>query len=175
MEPQDSAAIVREVFDAFNDHDLDRVGAMVSENFELVDFAADAQVFRGPQGFSQWHQIFLTAIPDATVELTNVVAATEEEGWVFTEFIGRGTHRGPLVGPSGTIPPTGRRVELPIGELLRVENDKVALIHAYYDGATLMRQLGVFPPRPEVLARILIYQAKKLRSRVRERRSPASS
>jgi hypothetical protein len=28
----------------------------------------------------------------------------------------------------------------------------------------------VFPPRPEVIARILIYQAKKLRSKVRERR-----
>jgi hypothetical protein len=33
-----------------------------------------------------------------------------------------------------------------------------------------LRQLGVFPPRPEMVARILIYQAKKLRSRVRERR-----
>ncbi len=77
---------------------------------------------------------------------------------------------GPLVGPSGTIPPTGRRIELPVGELLRVEDGKITLVHAYYDGATLMRQLGVFPPRPEVLGRILIYQAKKLRSRVRERR-----
>ena len=169
MEPQDSAAVVRNVFDAFNDHDLDRIATMVSEDFELVDFAADGQAFRGPEGFSQWHQIFLTAVPDATVELTNVVEAGEE-GWVFAEFVGRGTHRGPLVGPSGTIPPTGRKLELPIGELLRVENGKVALIHAYYDGAAIMRQLGVFPPRPEVLARILIYQAKRLRSRVRERR-----
>jgi steroid delta-isomerase-like uncharacterized protein len=169
VEPQDSAAVVRNVFDAFNDHDLDRIATMVSEDFELVDFAADGQAFRGPEGFSQWHQIFLTAVPDATVELTNAVGAGEE-GWVFAEFVGRGTHTGPLVGPSGTIPPTGRRLELPIGELLRVENGRVALIHAYYDGATIMRQLGVFPPRPEVLARILIYQAKKLRSRVRERR-----
>ncbi len=168
METQDNAAIVRGVYNAFNDHDLDRAGAMVSEDFELVDFAAEGQVFRGPEGFRQWLQIFLTAAPDAKVEVTNVVAAAE--GWVFTEHTGRGTHTGPLVGPSGTIPPTGRRVELPIGELVRVENGKITLIHAYYDGATLMRQLGVFPPRPEVLARIVIYQANKLRSRMRERR-----
>ncbi len=174
MEPQDNAAIVRDLYDTFNDHDLDRMAAMVSEDFELVDFAADGQVFRGPQGFRQWLQIFLTAFPDARVEVPKVVGAGEG-GWVFSEQIGRGTHTGPLVGPSGTIPPTGRRAELPIGQLLRVENAKVALIHAYYDGATLMRQLGVFPPRPEVLARILIYQAKKLRSKVRERRSPGSS
>jgi steroid delta-isomerase-like uncharacterized protein len=137
----------------------------VSEDFELVDFAADAQTFRGPEGLREWLQIFLTAAPDAKVEVTNVVTAGE--GWVFTEHTGRGTHTGPLVGPSGTIPPTGRRIELPIGELVRVENGKITLIHAYYDGATLMRQLGVFPPQPEVLARILIYQAKKLRSRGR--------
>lgn len=168
MDTQDNAAIVRDLFDAFNDHDLDRAAALVSEDFELMDFAADGQVFRGPQGLRQWLQIFLTALPDAKVELTNVVAAGE--GWVFTEHIGRGAHTGPLVGPSGTIPPTGRRIELPVGELLRVEDGKITLVHAYYDGATLMRQLGVFPPRPEVLGRILIYQAKKLRSRVRERR-----
>jgi steroid delta-isomerase-like uncharacterized protein len=169
VEPQDSAAIVRAGYDAFNDRDFDRIDAMVSEDFELVDFAADGQTFRGPQGFREWHQIFLMAFPDAKVELTNVVAAGEE-GWVFIGQTGRGTHTGPLVGPSGTIPPTGRSIELPIGQLFRVESGKIALMHAYYDGATLMRQLGVFPPRPEVLARIFIYQAKKLRSRVRERR-----
>ena len=169
MEPQDNSAIVRGLFDAFNDHDLDRAAAMVSEDFELVDFAADGQTFRGSEGIRQWLQVFLTAFPDAEVEVTNAVAAGEG-GWVFTEHTGRGTHTGPLVGPSGTIPPTGRRAELPIGELFRVQNGKIVHIHAYYDGATLMRQLGVVPPRPEVLARILIYQAKKLRSRVRQRR-----
>jgi steroid delta-isomerase-like uncharacterized protein len=164
MATQENATIVQELYEAFNDHDLDRVPALVSEDFRLVDFAADGQTFHGPEGLRQWLQIFLTAAPDAKVEVTNVVSA-REGGWVFTEHTGRGTHTGPLVGPSGTIPPTGRRGELPIGELFRVESGKIVLIHAYYDGATLMRQLGVFPPRPEVLARILIHQAKKLRSK----------
>ena len=168
METHDNSAVVRDLFDAFNDRDLDRVAAMVSEDFELVDFAAEGQVFRGPQGIFQWLQIFLTALPDAKTELTNVVA--DGENWVFTEFVGRGTHTGELVGPAGTIPPTGRRIEFPVGELLRLEEGKLVLVHVYYDGATLLRQLGVFPPRPEVIARILIHQAKKLRSRVRERR-----
>ena len=168
MEPRGNTAIVRDLFDAFNNHDLDRVAAMVSEDFVLADFAAESQVFRGPQGIRQWLQIFLTALPDAKTEFTNVVA--DGENWVFTEFVGQGTHTGPLVGPAGNIPPTGRRIEFPVGELMRVEEGKFTLVHVYYDGATLMRQLGVFPPRPEVLARILIYHAKKLRSRVRERR-----
>jgi predicted ester cyclase len=110
----------------------------------------------------------LTASPDAKTELTNVVA--DGEYWEFTEFVGRGTHTGPLVGPAGTVPPTGRSIEFPVGEPMRLEEGKFTLVHAYHDGATPLRQLGVFPPRPEMVARILIYQAKKLRSRVRERR-----
>jgi hypothetical protein len=52
----------------------------------------------------------------------------------------------------------------------RLEDGKIALMRAYYDSATMIRQLGVLPPQPEVLARILLQQAKKLRSRARERR-----
>ena len=168
MEARDNADIVRNLFDAFNSYDLDRAATMVTEDFELVDFAAGGQTFRGPEGLREWFQTFLTALPDARTELINVVAAEE---WVFSEHIGRGTHTGPLVGPSGELPPTGRAVELRIGEVYRIEEDgKIALMRAYYDGATMMRQLGLFPPRPEVLARILLHQAKKLRSRLHERR-----
>jgi len=166
-ETRDNAAVVRDLFEAFNSHNLDRAAAMVTEDFELIDFAAEGQTFRGPEGLRQWFQTFLTALPDARTELINVVAADE---WVFSEHVGRGTHTGPLVGPSGELPPTGRAVELRIGEVYRIEDGKIALMRAYYDGATMMRQLGVFPPRPEVLARILIHQTKKLRSRIRERR-----
>jgi hypothetical protein len=100
-------------------------------------------------------------------ELINVAAADK---WVLGEHIGRGTHTGPLVGSSGELSPTGRAVELRIGEVYRIEDGKIALTRAYYDSATMMRQLGVLPPRPEVLARILLHQAKKLCSRARERR-----
>jgi steroid delta-isomerase-like uncharacterized protein len=167
VETRDNAAIVRDLFDAFNSHDLDRAATMVTEDFELVDLAARGQTFRGPEGLREWFQTFLTALPDARTELINVVAADE---WAFSEHIGRGTHTGPLVGPAGELPPTGRTVELRIGEVYRIEDGKIALAHAYYDGATMMRQLGVFPPRPEVLVRILIHQANKLRSRLRARR-----
>jgi steroid delta-isomerase-like uncharacterized protein len=168
VESRDNAALIRNLFDAFNSHDLDRATTMVTEDFELVDFAAGGQTFRGREGLRKWFQTFLTALPDAKTELINVVAAADE--WVFSEHVGRGTHTGPLVGPSGELPPTGRAVELWIGEVYRIEDGKITLMRAYYDGATMMRQLGVFPPRPEVLARILLYQANKLRSRLRARR-----
>jgi steroid delta-isomerase-like uncharacterized protein len=166
VETGDNGAVVRDLFDAFNNHDLNQAVARVTEDFELIDFAA-GQTFRGPDGMRQWLGSFLRALPDAHAQLTNVVEAGE---WVFTEHTGRGTHTGPLIGPAGEIPPTGRAVELQIAEICQMRDGKIARLRAYYDGATMMRQLGVVPPRPEVLARILIHQAKKLRARLRERR-----
>lgn len=64
---------------------------------------------------------------------------------VASEHIGRGTHTGPFVTPAGTIPPTGRRVELRIGEFYEIRDGKIANLYAYYGSATMMRQLGFLP------------------------------
>jgi ketosteroid isomerase-like protein len=77
VESRSNAAVVRNLFDAFNSHDLDRAAAMVTGDFELVDFAAGGRSFRGPEGLREWLQTFLTALPDARTELINVVAADE--------------------------------------------------------------------------------------------------
>ena len=167
-EIRDNATVVRDLFEAFNSHDLDRASAMVTEDFELTDFAAEGQTFRGPEGLRQWFQTFLTALPDARTELINVVAAADDE-WVFSEHVGRGTHTGPLVGPSGELPSTQTTSELRMCEVYRIEDGKIAIMRAYYYGATMMRKLRVFPPRPDLLGRILLHQTKKIRSRLRER------
>ena len=98
--PDDNAAVVRSLFEAFNDGDLVRAASTVSDDFELVDVAA-AQTFRGPDGCRQWLETFRTALPDARTELVNVFA---DGGRVASEHIGRGTHTGPFVTPAGTIP-----------------------------------------------------------------------
>ena len=90
---QDSSAVVRSLFEAFNDDDIDRAVDLVSTSFELVDFAA-GQTFHGPEGCRQWLQAFRTALPDAQTELVQVFAEGER---VATEHIGRGIHRGPGV------------------------------------------------------------------------------
>lgn len=140
---EEDRAVVRSLFDAFNDGDLDRAVAVVSEDFELVDIAA-GRTFDGPEGCRRWLDTFRTALPDARTELVTVVA---EGSRVATEHIGRGTHKGPFVTPSGTIPATGRSVELRIAELYELREGKIRRLHAYYDSATMMRQLGLLPPQ----------------------------
>jgi steroid delta-isomerase-like uncharacterized protein len=140
--PDANTAVVKALFDAFNDGDLERAAATVTNDFQLVDVAA-GQTFSGTDGCRQWLEVFRTALPDARTEIVNLVADGDR---VASEHIGRGTHTGPFVTPAGTIPATGRTVELRIGEFYELREGRIAKLYAYYDSATMMRQLGLLPP-----------------------------
>jgi steroid delta-isomerase-like uncharacterized protein len=138
---QDPVSVVRELFEAFNEGDLDRCASLAATDFELFD-GPSGQVFAGPDGLREWLGTFRTALPDARTEL---VSAFAEGDRVATEHVGRGTHEGPLAGPGGDIPPTGRRIELRFAELYEVRDGKLASMRAFYDSTTLLRQLGLLP------------------------------
>jgi steroid delta-isomerase-like uncharacterized protein len=70
---------------------------------------------------------------------------------VVLEVIVRGQHLGPWRG----LPPTGRQVELPLcGIFTFDEKERLAGERAYYDRATLLRQLGIFHEPETVVGRI---------------------
>jgi steroid delta-isomerase-like uncharacterized protein len=139
MTTPDAAAVIHDLFNAFNQGDLARVTSLVTDDFELQDVSAGL-TFRGPQGFNQWLQTFLTAGPDAKAEVQTTIEAGE---WVATEHVGKFTHTGPLLSPAGEVPPTGRRVELRFAEIYKVKEGKLTEMRAYYDSATMLRQLGL--------------------------------
>ena len=142
MSTQDNAAIARAVYEAFNDQDLDRAGALAAEDIELVDVPT-GRTLRGPEGFKDGMRAWIRACSDASVEVVEMIPG--EGGSVTTEFVGRGTHDGPLAGPGGEIPPTGRFLELRYCEVFRMRDGKIASAHLYYDAATLLGQLGLIP------------------------------
>ena len=76
-------------------------------------------------------------------------------GRVASEHIGRGTHTGPFVTAAGTIPATGRPIELRICEIYEVRGGKIARLFAYYDSATMMRQLGLLPRTGSRVERVM--------------------
>jgi predicted ester cyclase len=122
--------------------------------------SSSPQSWQTKQGFTA----FRSAFPDWREEIVDLVA---EEDKVVVRFKCSGTHRGEMMG----IPPTGRRQE-EVDEVyfLRVEDGKFVEFWGLEDNLTRMRQLGLLPPRPGALAHILVHYAKKLRSRLGERR-----
>jgi steroid delta-isomerase-like uncharacterized protein len=129
---------VEQLYERFNKRDLDGVLALLTEDFVLEDVALGLR-FEGPEGFEAWLTPFLSAMPDASTEVTLVVDGGDR---VATEHTGRGTHTGPLPTPEGEIPASGRPVELKFGEFFQLRDGKIAHFRAYWDSASLMRQIG---------------------------------
>jgi len=135
-------AAIKESIAAFNKGNLDGTIAPYAEDAESSDptgtYKGKAQILAS---LKVWH----TAFPDAKGDVTNQVTEGDQ---VVTEVIFRGTHAGPLAGSMGTIPATGKKVELLYAFVNSFRNGKIQRERAYFDLAGLMQQLG--NPQPKV-------------------------
>lgn len=137
---QDNATIVRAHYDAFNRREMEKDLSLVTDDVKWLNIPFNVN-FSGHKGYREYLQNWTTAMPDCKVEVLHTVVGEE---WIAVEFIGRGTHTGPLVGPYGTtIPATQKKLDLKFCELLRIKDGQIAEARVYFDAATMMRQLGL--------------------------------
>jgi predicted ester cyclase len=100
------------------------------------------------------------ALPDLRLTIKDIAA---ERNTVAARVSFRGTHRGQFQG----LPPTGQEVNFASMESDRVVEGKVEEPCVEIDLLRLMGQVGlVVIPGPQLLGRMLVRQAKKLRSRL---------
>lgn len=118
-------------------------------NLALIDelYAEDAvehNAFgeqRGRTAIRESYEAFLTAFPDISQTVENVVA---EDDTVAMYITSRGTHEGELWG----IEPTGQEIEVQQMFFARVEDGMIAERWFLPDSLSLLHQLGIieFPP-----------------------------
>ncbi|HEX5727587.1 MAG TPA: ester cyclase family protein [Longimicrobiaceae bacterium] len=135
--------LVWSAYEKFNERDFEGSVALCHDDCVLYDMATGAQ-FPGKEGWRLFMHLWVTAFPDCRVEHLDSFARGDT---VAIEFVGRGTHTGPLLTLEGEIPPTGRSVEWRICDIKRVKDGQVIEGRAYTDVATVFRQLGVIPER----------------------------
>jgi predicted ester cyclase len=138
MATQDLGALVRELYDAWNAKDLDRCASYAHADARMTNMAFGAKL-----SFREYIENWARAFPDGKIELTNCVVQGDD---VVCEFTGRGTHTGPLKGPTGEVGATGRQAELKCVECLRFSNGKLAEGRMYFDAFSLFTQLGIGAP-----------------------------
>ena len=98
---------------------------------------------RGREAIRKTAETFRRAFPDTQFRFLNTIA---RNNLVVVEGVMSGTHTGPLEGPTGSIPPTNRRFELPHVRICRVDSQGlIAEQRFYFDPATFFRQLGLSP------------------------------
>ena len=131
--------IARTLYDAYNSRNFERSMALADPDVKWLNLST-GQTFEGKEGLLAYMTGWATAFPDSKVNILNMTA---DEDTIVTEFAGRGTHDGVLATPAGDIPPTGRPIDVPFCEVLRVKDGKIVEGRIYFDSATMLRQLGV--------------------------------
>lgn len=137
----DAARVIVANFAAFDAHDLDAGARMIAPDAMLQDVALGLNLV-GPAGLRQYWQGWLAGFPDGRTEVLKVAAA--DDGTVVTEFIAKGTHRGPLAGPGGrVIPATGRPTNTRFCQVATVKGDQITGARIYFDLVGFLAQLGI--------------------------------
>ena len=58
------------------------------------------------------------------------------------ELVWKGVHTGPLQTPTGAIPASNKRIEVPACQVVQVEGGKIKSVSHYFDMLTLLTQIG---------------------------------
>jgi steroid delta-isomerase-like uncharacterized protein len=131
--------MIRRSVEAWNRRDFGGWQAPLAPDVQVV-VVAEGRTLEGAGVARDYAAGWATAFPDATLEISDVIASPEG---VSLEFVFRGTHKGPLNMPAGVIEATGRKVEARGCWTYVIEHGKARRARSYYDGATIMRQLGL--------------------------------
>lgn len=129
-----SREAVTELIEAWNARDLERMGAVYTEDCVLEDVVAPGPV-QGWEAVRGWVAPYWEAFPDLRFEVEAVVA---EEGRASLLWTAHATHAGPLMG----VPPTGRAVAFRGASFLTLRDGRIARAIYVWDLAGLLRQLG---------------------------------
>jgi steroid delta-isomerase-like uncharacterized protein len=138
MTEQEMIHLARENIEAFNDGDVERFKATLAPDGVYEEVATQRRV----QGVDQiteatmgWKQAF----PDAKGIITKAVAG---DSTATLELTWEGTHTGPLTGPAGTIPASGKHQTTRAVQVFTFEGDRIKESHHYFDMMTLLQQVG---------------------------------
>ena len=120
-----------------NSGDLDAALSVFHPDCEIV---TPNGAMTGTQAQRALGEAFRVAAPDNQLKAVQV---HESGDTIVVEGIYSGTHTGPLVGPQGTIPATGRAFSFPYCDVFEARDGRFVAHRIYWDNATFLSQLGV--------------------------------
>ena len=122
--------------EVWTQHKLDVIDEVIASDF--VGISPTDGEFRGPAGFRQLVERYISAFPNATMRITESVA---EGDMIASHWTATGTHTGELMG----IAPTGRDVTVEGTQFDRIRDGKIVESHGLFDALGLLQQIGAVP------------------------------
>jgi steroid delta-isomerase-like uncharacterized protein len=126
------------VFPHWNNRDIPRMLTFYNDDIVWRNVAMQ-ETYHGKEEVRKFLEHLFGALPDLELDVT---LRTARGKYVAEEYVIRGTHLGEFFG----IPPTGKRLEIPAMSMVELRDGKLKEDHFYYDAASVLRQMGIFPP-----------------------------
>jgi steroid delta-isomerase-like uncharacterized protein len=137
-QPGDNSRIAEGLLEAYNDGDWERFRAGHAPDVVYEEIGT-GQRAEGIDEYLQLLRGWEQAIPDGTGTTRRMV---ESGDTVVTELVWTGTQSGDLQTPGGTLPASGRQIEIEATMWSVFEGDKVRETRHYVDIMTMLQQLG---------------------------------
>jgi steroid delta-isomerase-like uncharacterized protein len=148
--------LMRSYLAAWNGRDAERIASFFSEDAVYEDRGAGA-IARGRERIRAHAARVHEGFPDLLFEL---VRAAHGEDFTAGEWRSRMTHTGTFEG----LAPTGRLVESSGVDVATLDGEgKIVHLASYYDGAEIMRALGLLPARGSRPERVFVGAFSALR------------
>ena len=129
----------RLLHDLFNAKDFDAVEAHLAPGFHYEDLPRGTAM-KSSADFKDWMRGWFAAFSDAVPSEPRYLSGPD---FSVALFHGRGTNDGEL----GTLPATGRTMDVPMCEVMHYAADGTVLSgEIYYDQMTMLAQLGHIEP-----------------------------
>jgi len=134
----DSKAVVRDMVDAVNAHNWERVGDLLAADVVRHSCTVGRPVVQGREQLVEFLKEELVAFPDAQEHIHFLFG----EGDLVAARMG---FRATQTGPIGPYPPTGKEVRADFTCLYRVTDGRVAETWVEWDSLDTLEQLGYWP------------------------------
>lgn len=131
MSLEENKALVRRLFEAYNEQNLD-----VLDEFLAPDYVDHLLKLRSLESFKQFYTQFYKGFPDTHSTIGNIIA---EGNKVWTRSIVTGTHKGEYRG----VLPTGKEITMRCVDIYRIVDGKIVEAWGIYDMLDCYKQLGV--------------------------------
>ena len=130
-------AVVHDLLDAWNAHDVERAMSLYSPQFHGEDVGI-ARPLRGEAGVREFILHSLDAFPGLHVTQESALVNGDQ---VALSWTAQGYHEGPLM----NIPATGRGVTVRGMSFLTLQDNKIRRVVNVWDVAGMLRALGLLP------------------------------
>lgn len=123
---------------AYNDKDWGKCKDILAAD-AVYDEKGTSRRIQGAVEIIEAWQGWAKAFPDSKATFVREVANGDT---AVLELVWKGVHTGPLVTPTGTIPPSNRPIEIAACQVVQVEAGKIKSASHYFDLLTMLTQIG---------------------------------